>query len=120
MNSLNLIIKELITNATKFSFPETDIILKLYPQESDTIIQISNYGFSISIAEQKKIFQPFYQGKQVENVTNSGTGLGLALVESLVQNLNGIISVSSFPSKKSEHYLNTFTINFPLLMNDSN
>lgn len=118
LNSLNLIIKELITNASKFSDPETDILFKIYPQESDTIIQVSNYGFSIPDTEQKSIFQPFYQGKHVENVTNSGTGLGLALVESLVHNLNGAIEVSSKSINESKYYLNTFTIIFPQLMND--
>ena len=118
LNSLNLIVKELITNAIKFSSPKTDILFQIYSHKSDTIIQISNYGFSIPSTEQQHIFQPFHQGKQVENVTNSGTGLGLALVESLVNNLHGIINVSSQPSEKSENYLNTFTITFPLLMND--
>ena len=118
-NSLNLIIRELITNASKFSESETDILFQIFPQESDTIIQVSNYGLSIPDTEQQNIFQPFYQGQQVENVTNSGTGLGLALVESLVHNLKGTIKVSSKPIAKSEHYLNTFTIIFPQLMNDS-
>ena len=119
LNSLKLIIRELITNASKFSEPQTDILFQIFPQESDTIIQVSNYGLSIPDTEQQNIFQPFYQGKQVENVTNSGTGLGLALVESLVHNLEGVIKVSSKPIDKSEHYLNTFTIIFPQLMNDS-
>ncbi len=119
-NSLKLIIQELITNAVKHSVPATDIILKIYTQQSDTIIKISNRGVAIPIDELENIFQPFYQGKHVENVTNSGTGLGLALVESLVHNLRGEIKVSSNLVAQSDDYLNTFTITFPLLMNDSN
>ena len=120
LNSLNLILKELITNALKFSVAQTDIVIKIYSQQSDTIIQISNYGSSLSVEEQENIFQPFYQGQAVENVTNSGTGLGLALVESLVKNLDGQIDVSSLPTmNQSEHYQNIFTITFPWLMNDN-
>ena len=115
LNSLNLILKELINNACKFSHEDTDIIVRIYKQNSDNIIEVTNCGFPISTAEENLIFQPFYQGSRVENVTNSGTGLGLALVQSLVQNLNGIITIASNPSNKADHFLNTFTITFPSL-----
>lgn len=115
LNSLSLILKELINNACKFSHEDTDIILRIYVQNSDNIIEVTNCGFPIAIAEESLIFQPFYQGSRVENVTNSGTGLGLALVQSLVQNLNGVITVASNPSNKADHFLNTFTITFPSL-----
>lgn len=115
LNSLNLILRELINNACKFSHEDTDIILRIYEQNSDNIIEVTNCGFPISIAEESLIFQPFYQGSRVENVTNSGTGLGLALVQSLVQNLNGIITVESNPSSQTDHFLNTFVITFPSL-----
>ncbi|WP_324282437.1 HAMP domain-containing sensor histidine kinase [Cyanobacterium aponinum UTEX 3221] len=113
LNSLNLILRELINNACKFSYEDTDIILRIYEQNSDNIIEVTNCGFPISIAEESLISQPFYQGSRVENVTNSGTGLGLALVQSLVQNLNGIITVESNPSSQTDRFLNTFVITFP-------
>lgn len=118
LNSINLIFKELLNNASKFSTEKTEIILRVYSKKSDNIIEISNYGCFINEEEKIQIFQPFYQGEQVENVTNSGTGLGLALVKSLVQNLNGIIHVSSLSVNKSNNYLNTFTITFPQLSNE--
>lgn len=113
LNCLKLILKELISNACKFSHDKTQIILEIYPQNSDIIIAVTNHGFPLSTSEQKLIFQPFYQGQNVEKVTNSGTGLGLALVYSLIQNLKGTINVSSFPTQKYQHHINTFTISFP-------
>ncbi|MBL1209241.1 HAMP domain-containing sensor histidine kinase [Geminocystis sp. GBBB08] len=118
LNSMSLIIKELLTNASKFSSEKTQITLRIYRKKSDNIIEITNYGCAINPEEQIQIFQPFYQGQQIENVTNSGTGLGLALVKSLVQNLNGIIDVSSIYVNQSDNYLNTFTITFPQLSNE--
>ncbi len=114
-NSVSLIIKELINNACKFSVRETEINLQIYTDAQHNIIKIENYGLAIEEDEQELIFEPFYQGKQVENVTNSGTGLGLALVKSLVENLNGIIDVTSTPCAKSADYLNIFTLKFPQL-----
>lgn len=113
LNSIRLIIKELLNNASKFSDEKTEIILQICTKKSDNIIKISNYGCVINAKEKIQIFQPFYQGDKIENVTNSGTGLGLALVKSLVENLNGIIDISSIFIKKSNNYLNTFTITFP-------
>jgi signal transduction histidine kinase len=118
LNSITLIIKELLNNASKFSGEKTEITLRIYTRKSDNIIEISNYGCAINAEETIQIFKPFYQGQEIENVTNSGTGLGLALVKSLVQNLNGIIDVSSISLNKSDNYLNTFTITFPQLSNE--
>jgi signal transduction histidine kinase len=118
LNSVTLIIKELLNNASKFSEEKTKIVLRIYSKKSDNIIEVSNYGCAINAKEKTEIFTPFYQGKQVENVTNSGTGLGLALVKSLVQNLNGIIQVSSIFVNQSKNYLNTFTITFSKLSNE--
>jgi signal transduction histidine kinase len=114
LNSLSLILKELLRNASKFSSGQTDISLQIYSQKSDNIITISNYGCTIEPEEQSLIFQPFYQGKSVANVTNSGTGLGLALIKSLVENLNGMITVSSIFVPLSNHHFNTFTLKFPM------
>lgn len=114
LNSITLVLKELLRNASKFSAPQTDITLQIYSQKSDNIIEISNYGCSIEPEEQTLIFQPFYQGKSVANVTNSGTGLGLALIKSLVQHLNGTITVSSIFIEHNNLYKNTFTLKFPM------
>lgn len=114
LNSLSLILKELLRNASKFSTCQTEITLQIYSQKSDNIITISNYGCTIEPEEQPLIFQPFYQGKSVANVTNSGTGLGLALIKSLVQNLNGVITVSSIFVPQSNYHFNTFTLKFPM------
>ena len=114
LNSLSLILKELLRNGSKFSTCQTDITLQIYSHNSDNIITISNYGCTIEPEEQLLIFQPFYQGKSVANVTNSGTGLGLALIKSLVQNLNGIITVSSIFVPQSNYHFNTFTLKFPM------
>jgi len=113
LNSFDLIIKELIFNAIKFSTAQTVIYLIIEKHLNNFIIEISNIGAEIAAEEQENIFQPFYQGNNVENVTNGGTGLGLALVKSLVENLNGTIEVSSILSPNSKDYINTFTITLP-------
>lgn len=113
LNSLESILKELVQNAIKFSVSGTKIVLEIFPEELSTVIRITNCGSEISQEEQKRLFKPFYQGEKVANVTNSGTGLGLALVKLLVDNLNGTITVASVPKEGSSCYQNTFTIILP-------
>ena len=117
LKSFKLILKELLHNAGKFSSEHTTVMLKLYTQTNQTILEVTNIGSQIPESEQEHIFQPFYQ-IQVEEVTsgsNTGTGLGLALVKSLVENFNGTVAVSSIPCHNSRDYLNTFIINLPQL-----
>ena len=58
---------------------------------------------------QEIIFQPFTQEDTTYGRTQTGTGLGMAIISELVQLLNGAISVQSIPDKGT-----TFTVELPL------
>jgi signal transduction histidine kinase len=113
-DSLERILRELLKNAGKFSQENTTIFLTITPDEHKITITVTNTGDQISTEEQASIFDTFRRGKDVTKGSNQGTGLGLALVKSLVQYLSGTITVSSYPEANSNHYLNCFTITFPL------
>ena len=117
LKNFKLILKELLHNAGKFSPPNTTVTLKLYTQAGQTILQVTNIGPQIPESEREQIFQPFYQiqGEEVTSGSNTGTGLGLALVKSLVENFNGTVAVSSIPCHNKRDYLTTFTITLPLI-----
>lgn len=111
LNSFQLIFRELLKNAGKFSYAENDVIFKCYFDDKFNIFEIINVGDEIPKNQQKKIFTTFYQNKNDAQISNTGTGLGLALVKSLVENLQGNITVSNVSN--STHFLTTFTITFP-------
>jgi signal transduction histidine kinase len=115
LKSFKLILKELLHNAAKFSLPNTTVTLKLYPQGEQTILQVTNIGHQIPESEQEQIFQPFYQSQETTSGSNTGTGLGLALVKSLVENFHGAVAVASIPCQNKDDYFNTFTITLPQL-----
>ncbi len=117
LKSFKLMLKELLHNAGKFSASNTTVTLKLHVQAEQTILQVTNIGSPIPESEQKRIFQPFYQiqGQEVNSGSNTGTGLGLALVKSLVENFNGTVAVSSIPCHNKHDCLTTFTITLPQL-----
>jgi len=45
----------------------------------------------------KKIFEPFYRGKNT--ISFDGTGIGLALVNQIIKNHNGIVEITSVINK---------------------
>ena len=68
------------------------------------VITVEDTGSGIEPAVMSKIFDPFFTTKEV----GEGTGLGLAVTYSLVQQMGGAIEVESAPGKGT-----TFTISLP-------
>ncbi|MBD2384087.1 GAF domain-containing sensor histidine kinase [Cylindrospermum sp. FACHB-282] len=114
LESFDRILKELLTNVCKYS--EHDSIVHLeaahrVDQKIDqVIIKVTNIGRGISEEEATYIFDKFRRGK---GRWIPGTGLGLALVKSLVQHLNGAISLESIPLKDSHLSEICFTLTLP-------
>lgn len=94
--NLTKVISNLLSNASKYS---TDyIMLKLDTQSSDDYFKISviDNGPGISEEEQENIFKLFYQ---IKDRHVSGTGIGLYLVKSIVDALNGKIDITKAEPK---------------------
>jgi len=116
-DSLNRILLELLTNAGKYSDPDTTVCLKIAHQVQQSVNQVvltlSNTGPGISPTDLAHIFEKFRRGQGVTQQAVQGTGLGLALVKCLVHNLNGTIDVESCPSENSQTFLTSFTLTLP-------
>ena len=90
--NLTKVVSNLLSNASKYT---TDhILLKLNTCYSVDYYEISvkDNGAGLSESEAKNIFKPFYQ---VAGQYNSGTGIGLYLVKSIVDALDGQIEVKN-------------------------
>jgi signal transduction histidine kinase len=116
--SLQHILDELLSNAGKYSDPDTNVYLQVDRQISkqgkNTRISVTNYGAGISLEELPYIFDKFRRGQGVTDRAVPGTGLGLALVKHLVQHLNATIEVQSHPLKdKSSTFVTCFTLTLP-------
>jgi signal transduction histidine kinase len=93
--SVSQILHELLTNAGKYAHPQTAVELQATLERDLLIFKIINQGKAIPPEEQDYIFEKFRRGTGVTQQAIGGTGLGLALVKSLVQHLQGEISVTS-------------------------
>ncbi|MCC5625942.1 GAF domain-containing protein [Nostoc sp. CHAB 5715] len=120
LESFDRILQELLTNACKYS--EHDTIVRLeashqVDQQIDQVImKVTNTGHAISQEETTYIFDKFRRGK---GRWTPGTGLGLALVKSLVQHLNGAIAVESLPISDSKRSEICFTLTLPQFSDES-
>ncbi|NEU81585.1 GAF domain-containing protein [Nostoc sp. UIC 10630] len=120
LESFDRILQELLTNACKYSQHDTSVHLeavhRVDQQIDQVIIKVTNTGHAISQEEATYIFDKFRRGK---GRWTPGTGLGLALVKSLVQHLNGAITVESLPISDSEQSEICFTLTLPQFSDES-
>lgn len=93
---LERILTELLNNACKYT-PAGEAIRLVVIAPSPTLIQlrVSNTGVEIPASECDRIFDKFYRIPDNDPWKHGGTGLGLALVRRLVEQLNGSIHVES-------------------------
>jgi two-component system phosphate regulon sensor histidine kinase PhoR len=103
------VIINLIDNAMKYSETKKRIEISCGRDGQHGYIRIKDYGVGISHHDQKHIFDKFYRVSSGNLAKTNGTGLGLSLVQKLMESQKGRITVSSDIGKGS-----IFTVYFPL------
>jgi len=96
----------LLGNAIKFTESGGHIKVSSIHDVNGVSIEIQDTGCGITVDQQQQIFEVFHQVNS--SGTLKGTGLGLALVQSLMKLLGGSVSLKSKYGKGS-----TFTLHFP-------
>ena len=102
------IFTNLLSNAIKYNKPEGAVTVSLKQQEGAVQFVISDTGTGIAPDHLPHIFEPFYRGGNAADRPD-GNGLGLQIVKTAVDKLNGTIAVESQPDKGT-----TFTVTLPL------
>lgn len=104
---LSNIFINLISNALKYSYPDTTVLVSLEKEDEHCKIQFIDKGIGIPENDQKHLFKKFFRASNAEN--KEGTGLGLHIIKSYLHLLGGSIIFSSV-----EHEGSTFTIYLPI------
>lgn len=99
----------LVNNALKYSSQEKFLGVSLYRENGAVKLDIVDHGIGIPRGEQHRIFDKFYRVCDPMCHDNKGSGLGLALVQHIVNAHGGRITVESSPGKGSK-----FSIILPL------
>lgn len=103
---LELSLSNIVHNAIKYSPEHTTIDIKIVQNEENTVFKIKDNGIGIPEIEQKNIFNRYFRAENVLNI--QGTGIGLNIVKSHLENLGGSIEF-----KSEEHHGSVFTITLP-------
>jgi signal transduction histidine kinase len=101
------VIGNLVSNAIKYTPAGGKVSISAGQQDGDIFVSFRDSGPGIPEDEQKKLFQPFYQGSHGQRV-KQGMGLGLSIAKDLTLAHGGHITLESTPGQGS-----TFTVWLP-------
>ena len=107
-DDLYQIVFNLMENGIKYNTYGGKLSVKLYREEDNAILQVSDTGMGIPEDAIGHIFERFYRVDKARSRASGGSGLGLAIVRAIVQRNRGEIRVASQPGKGT-----TFTVIFP-------
>ena len=106
---LSRVLQNLVDNALKYS-PDGSPCELVASSDGETLVfWVRDYGIGISAEELSRIFDRFYQVDSSSTRTFRGAGLGLSLVQDLLDHLGGTIEVDSNPGEGSR-----FTVTLPV------
>jgi signal transduction histidine kinase/CHASE2 domain-containing sensor protein len=105
---LSQAIENLVSNAIKYSPPDTEVRISASADESAVFIEVVDHGYGIPESDLERVFDKFYRVPRVEDAGTPGTGLGLSLVREIAELHGGSVSLASTVGEGSH-----FTLRIP-------
>ena len=106
---MRLVFDTIISNALRYSLQKGHIVVDIDYEDAFMIVKVRDNGIGISTEEQKHIFERFFRGERAISMYTSGSGLGLHLTRTVLNQQGGDISFVSVVNKGT-----TFTIKLPV------
>ena len=103
------VIENLVENARKYAPDAEAPEIVIETAEGTARIAVVDHGVGIPEAERERIFERFFRASNVQNVTDTGLGLGLYICRRIVEAHGGSIRHEPTPGGGS-----TFVVNLPL------
>jgi signal transduction histidine kinase len=106
--AIEQVLVNLLDNAVKYSGPGRRITVRVGSTATSAVIEVVDQGIGINKADQARIFEKFYRGSGA-SMHREGFGLGLPIVQELVEAHRGRVEVESVVNGGS-----TFRIVLPI------
>jgi signal transduction histidine kinase len=101
---VKMIIRNLISNAVKYSYPESTVTIIATSGDGTITFEVKDCGTGMTEEEQQLIFHMDANFTKRGTASEPGSGLGLALCQEFVKLHGGTIWVKSLPGKGSSFY----------------
>ncbi|MBD1420482.1 hybrid sensor histidine kinase/response regulator transcription factor [Sphingobacterium chuzhouense] len=102
---MDIVFFNLISNAVKFSPKESRIVIRIEKDGEYVQVHVMDEGDGVSEDQLDVIFEPYYEGGNMQDSTFKGTGIGLALSKDIIHLHGGTIY-----AKRNEEAGMTFTV----------
>lgn len=94
---IELILSNVIQNAVKYSGRHSEIDIRVIQEKAYTIFEIEDQGIGIPENDLENVFSRYFRAENVLNM--QGTGIGLNIVKTHLENLGGLINLTSIMDK---------------------
>ncbi len=105
---MRAVLQNLLENAIKYSKDGGTVTLRIAADTCKVVITVTDTGIGIPLDSQKNVFTRFFRAENAVRLVSDGSGLGLFIVESILERNKGTIR---FESK--ENVGTTFTVELP-------
>ena len=95
MSHLRLVFRNILENAIKYTPDKGSVHWRLTAKNGQLVSRMTDNGVGISAEHLPNIFKRFYRVDKARNRSTPGSGLGLSLVQSVVQLYHGNIIIES-------------------------
>lgn len=95
-------ITHLVKNAILYNTDAGRVEITLEEQENGVLFSVVDTGVGIQLAQQERVFMPFYQAHDVLTRRVEGVGLGLAITRHIIESHNGRITLCGELGKGTE------------------
>jgi signal transduction histidine kinase len=94
-SALQQVFINLVTNATKFSPENSKVLVAVSFSDGFVDVSVTDQGMGIAADAIPHLFEKFYRAKNVTVAEIPGSGIGLYIVKSIIEELGGKIEVES-------------------------
>lgn len=106
---MRIVFQNLISNAVKYTPEGGTISVGISKDVDNLLLKISDTGYGVPKDQQAKLFTKLFRADNVREKATDGTGLGLYIVKSIIEQAGGAINFESEENKGT-----TFNIYLPL------
>lgn len=97
-DDLQRVLTNLVQNAIQYTDSGGTVSMSLRREKKNMVLQVQDNGRGIESQDLPHIFEPFYRADRARSY-KEGTGLGLPIVQRIIERHDGLISIKSKPGK---------------------